>query len=306
MYMIGAMRVSVGLPVHRVDLGDEFLSGDAIAELAVAAEKAGFDAVSVTDHPFPSDKWLSRGGHHAVDPFSSLAFAAAATTRLRVHTNLLVLPYRNPWLAAHQAATLDRLSGGRLILGVGVGYLKPEFAALGVDFEGRNERTDEGLRIMRRAWTGESVDGNTMQPTPARPGGPPIWIGGNTRRAVRRAVELGDGWSPFPSGPAAVAAATRTAPLRGAEDLAPMISYAREHAAAVGRTEPLDVVFMPASLTMTGGELTWQASRIVDEVGALVDVGVTGLNVMLPGSSRAEYADELARFAAEVFPHLPA
>jgi probable F420-dependent oxidoreductase len=300
------MRVSVGLPVHRVDLGDEFVSGDAIGELAVAAEKAGFDAVSVTDHPFPADKWLARGGHHAVDPFSSLAFAAAATTTLRLHTNLLVLPYRNPWLAAHQVATLDRLSGGRVVLGVGVGYLKPEFAALGVDFEGRNERTDEGLRIMRRAWTGESIDGSTMQPTPAQPDGPPIWIGGNSRRAVRRAVELGDGWSPFPSGPAAVAAATRTAPLTTPQDLGTMIAYARQHAAAVGRTEPLDVVFMPASLTMTGGELTWQAGPIVEEVQELAEVGVTGLNVMLPGSSRAEFADELARFAAEVLPHLPA
>ncbi|HEY8528004.1 MAG TPA: TIGR03619 family F420-dependent LLM class oxidoreductase [Acidimicrobiales bacterium] len=299
------MKVSVGLPVHRIDRGEDLVSGDAVAELAVAAEKAGYDAVSVTDHPLPSDKWLARGGHHALDPFSTLAFAAAATTTLRLHTNLLVLPYRNPWLAAHQVATLDRLSGGRVILGVGAGYLKSEFAALGIEFEGRNERTDEGIRIMRRAWAGGSIDGNTMQPTPAQPGGPPIWIGGNSRRAVRRAVELGDGWSPFPSGPPSVAAAARTAPLRGADDLAPLIAYAREHADAVGRTTPLEVVFMPASLTMTGQELTWEADRIVEEAQALAAVGVTGLNVVLPGDSRAEYADELARFAAEVFPHLP-
>ena len=77
------LPVSVGLPVHRIDLGDEFVSGDAIAELAVAAEKVGYDAVSVTDHPFPADKWLARGGHHALDPFSSLAFAGAATSSVR-------------------------------------------------------------------------------------------------------------------------------------------------------------------------------------------------------------------------------
>lgn len=300
------LPVSVGLPVHRVDLGDEFVAGSAIAELAVAAEKAGYDAVSVTDHPFPADAWLARGGHHALDPFSSLAFAAAATSSLRLHTNLLVLAYRNPWLAAHQVATLDRLSGGRVVLGVGAGYLKPEFEALGVEFEGRNERTDEGLRILRRAWSGESIDGNTMRPTPAQPGGPPIWIGGNTRRAVRRAVELAEGWSPFPSGPAAVAAATRTAPLATPADLGVLIDYARSHAEAVGRTAPLDVIFMPVSLTMTGQRrLTWEAGPILDEVGHLAEVGVTGLTVMLPGDSRAEFADELARFAAEVFPHLP-
>jgi probable F420-dependent oxidoreductase len=303
---VSSLPVSVGLPVHRVDLGDEFVSGDAIAELSVAAEKAGYDAVSVTDHPFPGDKWLARGGHHALDPFSSLAFAAAATSTLRLHTNLLVLAYRNPWLAAHQVATLDRLSGGRVILGVGAGYLKPEFAALGVEFEGRNERTDEGLRTMRRAWTGESIDGNTMRPTPAQAGGPPIWIGGNTRRAVRRAVELGDGWSPFPSGSASVSAAIRTAPLATPADLGVLVDYARSHADSIGRTTPLDVIFMPMSLTMTGErKLAWEAGPILEEVQALAEVGVTGLTVMLPGDSRAEFAGELDRFAAEVFPHLP-
>jgi alkanesulfonate monooxygenase SsuD/methylene tetrahydromethanopterin reductase-like flavin-dependent oxidoreductase (luciferase family) len=135
------------LPVHRVEGGDEFVSGDAIAELSVAAEKAGYDAVSVTDHPFPGDKWLARGGHHALDPFSSLAFAAASTSTLRLHTNLLVLAYRNPWLAAHQVATLDRLSGGRVILGIGAGYLEPEFDAVGAvrDFVDKSK----GRRLVR-------------------------------------------------------------------------------------------------------------------------------------------------------------
>jgi hypothetical protein len=90
-------------------------------------------------------------------------------------------------------------------------------------------------------------------------------------------------------------------------DLGVLIEYARSHAASVGRTAPLDVIFMPASLTMTGQRrLTWEAAPILDEVGELAAVGVTGLTVMLPGESRAEFADELSRFAAEVFPHLPA
>ena len=299
------MRVSVGLPVHRVELGDEFVSADAICELALAAEEAGFHAVSVTDHPFPGDKWMAHGGHHALDPFSSLAFAAAATSTVMLHTNLLVLAYRNPWIAAHQVATLDRLSGGRMLLGIGAGYLEAEFDALGVPFEGRNERTDEGIRIMKRAWTGESIDGNTMRPTPARPGGPPIWIGGNTKRAVRRAVELADGWSPFPSGPAKVAERTRTQALNTPEDLGAAITYAREYAAQVGRTERLDVVFMPLSLTMIGHELSWESKRILDEVHALVDVGMTAMSIMLPGDSRAQFRDELARFSDEVLSQLP-
>src|SRR5688572_20757527 len=101
------MLVSVGLPTHRVDKPEEFVTGEAIAELSAAAEKAGFGAVSVTDHPFPGDEWMAKGGHHAVDPFVALAFAAATTTT-RLHTNLLVVAYRNPYLAAHQVATLDR------------------------------------------------------------------------------------------------------------------------------------------------------------------------------------------------------
>ena len=216
-----------------------------------------------------------------------------------------MLAYRNPWLAAHQVATLDRLSGGRVILGVGAGYLEGEFDALGVPFEGRNERTDDAIRTMRRAWTGESIDGNTMQPTPVQPGGPPIWIGGNTRRAVRRAVELAQGWSPFPSGPAKVAQRTRTHPLNTPEDLAEMLAYAKEHAESVGRTEPLDVVFMPLSLTMIGHEMSWDAPRIIDEVEALVAVGMTAMTVMMPGDSRAEFIDQVDRFGAEVLAELP-
>src|SRR5438552_2928572 len=91
-----------------------FLDGDAIGEYAAAAEKAGFDAVSVTEHPIPNERWLGAGGHNAFDPFVELSFAAAATSRLRLLTNITVVPYRNPFLLAKSAASLDRLSKGRL------------------------------------------------------------------------------------------------------------------------------------------------------------------------------------------------
>ena len=197
------MRVSLGLPTHRVD--GELATAEGIADVAAAAETAGFDAVFVTDHPAPSDRWLATGGHHALDPFVALSFAAAATTRLRLHTNLLVLAYRNPFHSAKAIATLDALCRGRMIVGVGAGYLEPEFEALGVDFGQRNELTDEAIVTMRAAWRGESVTasgvgwhaaGNTVRPTPAQQPGPPIWVGGNSHRAIRRAVELGDGWTP--------------------------------------------------------------------------------------------------------------
>ncbi|HEY5165265.1 MAG TPA: TIGR03619 family F420-dependent LLM class oxidoreductase, partial [Acidimicrobiia bacterium] len=167
------MKVSLGLPTHQV--GGELAAADGIAEVSVAAETAGFDAVFVTDHPFPSDRWLATGGHHALDPFVALSFAAAATTRLRLHTNLLVLAYRNPFHSAKAIASLDVLSNGRVIVGVGAGYLEAEFEALGVDFDARNDLTDDAIAAMRTAWTGESVaaagrgwraPGNTMQPVP--------------------------------------------------------------------------------------------------------------------------------------------
>ena len=151
------MKISLGLPTHRVEFGAEFVSAAAITELARAAEDGGFDAVYVTEHPFPDGRWLDTGGHHALDPFVALSFAAAVTGRIRLQTNLVVLAYRNPFLAAKAIASLDVLSGGRTIIGIGAGYLEGEFRALGVDPARRNELTDEAIRAMTAAWAGEEI-----------------------------------------------------------------------------------------------------------------------------------------------------
>src|SRR3954465_9679040 len=137
------MRSSVGLPVDHVTMADEFVTGDAIAEMAAAAEAAGLATGVVTDHPPPPDHWLAGGGRHAQEPVVPLAFAAAATRRVMLHTHVYVAAYRNPFLAAKGVATLQNLSGGRVLLGVAAGYLRPEFAALGVDFDTRNDRLTE-------------------------------------------------------------------------------------------------------------------------------------------------------------------
>ena len=134
------MQFTLQLPTDRVAQGEEFVSAEAIAEMARATEQAGFDAAFVTDHPAPEDRWLASGGHQALDPFVALSFVAAATTRLRVQTHVLVASYRNPFLAAKAIATLDVLSRGRVIVGLAAGYLEAEFAALGVDYAERNER----------------------------------------------------------------------------------------------------------------------------------------------------------------------
>jgi probable F420-dependent oxidoreductase len=301
------MRFSVQLPTDKVDLGDEFTGGPALAEMARAVERAGFDACFVTDHPFPGERWLRAGGHHALDPFVALAFAAAATSALRVQTNVLVLPYRNPFLVAKSAASVDVLSGGRLILGVAAGYLRSEFAALGVDFGERNELADEAILAMRCAWLGEEVrlsgrhfaaEGNTMLPRPLQRPHPPIWVGGNSRRAIRRAVELGDGWIPFPTS-GRTAPHLSTAPLETLDDLRARIDYLREHAGKVGRKPPLDVCFVPFGLDAFS-TAPIEPERMLATVAELAGIGVTWLTIVLQGRSRAEWCERVAWFGEEV------
>ncbi|MGD0882700.1 MAG: TIGR03619 family F420-dependent LLM class oxidoreductase [Acidimicrobiales bacterium] len=300
------MRVSYGLPTHRVDRGDEFLGPGAIGELAAAAEGAGFAAVYTTDHPFPGDDWLAHGGHHALDPLVALSFAAAATSTILLHTNLFVLAYRNPFLAAKGVATLDVLSGGRTVVGLGAGYLEPEFEALGADFDERNQRMDEALAAMEAAWTGESVAfegtgfrarGNTMLPRPRQRPRPPLWIGGNSRRSIRRAVESADGWCPFPN-PARSASRTRTAPLESAADLAVALEYARSHAEQVGRSEPLTVCFIPEGLSMGGAPP--DEGRVVASIHELGAIGVEWVSVALPGDTRSAQLESIERFGRAV------
>jgi probable F420-dependent oxidoreductase len=305
------MKISLGLPTHRVDAFDEFCSAGAITEIARAAEAGGLDAVFVTEHPIPADGWLGSGGHHALDPFVALSFAAAATTTLRLHTNLLIVAYRNPFLSAKAVASLDALSGGRVILGVGAGYLEGEFAALGVDFAARNDLTDEAIVAMRRAWTGESVvaagrgwsaAGNTALPTPVQVPGPPIWIGGNSKRAIRRAVDLGDGWMPMPS-PVGSEARLKTPAITSLEELRARLDYAHEYAAHVGRATDLDVVFMPMGLDMFH-KAAVDPGPVVDGIHAMAEVGVTYCSLTIPGGTRREYLANLDVLARHVVPHV--
>ena len=152
------MRFSIGLPTDRVEYPTEFVTGDGVMESAAAVEAIGFDACFVTDHPAPDAKWLASGGHHTLDPLIALSFAAASTTRLLLQTHVMVLAYRNPLLTAKSLLTLDALSQGRVILGVAAGYLKPEFAALGVDFDERNALTDEAIDVIRLALTTDALE----------------------------------------------------------------------------------------------------------------------------------------------------
>lgn len=298
------MRYSVALPNDRVDRVEEFLSATAVADIARTVEEAGFDACFVTDHPFADDRWLRSGGHHALEPLVQLSFAAAATSTLLLHTNSYVLAYRNPFLAAKSVLTLDVLAGGRVILGVAAGYLRSEFSALGADFDERVELLEEGIEAMKLAWTRDGVAfegrhfharGNTMLPRPVARPHPPIWMGGNSRQAIRRAVRLCDGWSPFRTAPNRTA---RSASLSTVDELAERIAFAHKEAAAAGRQEPLDICL--SLVEPAPGAEDYDPSACRAYVRALADLGVTWVGVRPDGADRETYLDNARRFADDV------
>lgn len=193
------MRFGVILPNYGKPAARE-----ALVEVARAAEELGYDSIWTTDHIL-----LPRGHEepfgHIYETLITLAYLAGVTEKVRIGTSVLVLPLRNPIIVAKEAATLDLLSGGRLILGLGVGWLEQEFAFLGSEFKKRGSLCDEGIELMRALWSQDrpSFSGrhykffdSFFSPKPAQPGGPPIWIGGVSEAAMRRAARLGDSWHP--------------------------------------------------------------------------------------------------------------
>ena len=196
------MRYGVALSTWQP--GPDFGRASVLVELARLAETLGYDSVWAADHVTVSYGDLGRLGQRWFDPIVLLAHLAAHTKRVKLGTDVLVLPYRHPLVVAKTVATLDRLSGGRVILGAGTGYIEPEFRALGVPYETRGARMDECLRVIRQAWTGAGgqshhgrffqFTGMHVEPRPLQRPHPPIWVAGAGPRVIRRAVELAEGW----------------------------------------------------------------------------------------------------------------
>jgi probable F420-dependent oxidoreductase len=270
------VRVGVHLPQFR-----EPVTGAQVAEAARAAEAAGLDDVWVSDHVIlPTGSTRPPARFH--EPLAVLGWAAAVTSRVGLGTSVLVAPYRPPALLAAALASLDALSGGRVIAGLASGWMAAEFAALGIPFRQRGARTDEAIAVCRALWRGEDrfagrftrFEGMGIRPGPARPGGPPVWVGGNTEAGIARAARLGDGWH------------TNSGPERLGERIAALhAALAREGRDRAGFTLSVRVRADPAT-----------AAALAP---ALRELGVDHLLVDLPGFEES-FAEQAAELAASV------
>ncbi|WP_349269226.1 LLM class F420-dependent oxidoreductase [Mycolicibacterium parafortuitum] len=302
------MRFAITHPMHSHPYNPELVTGAGIARVAVAAEKAGFDGFGFTDHPAPTQRWLEAGGHDALDPFVAMGFAAAHTTTLRLIPNIVVLPYRNPFVVAKAGATLDLISDGRFTLAVGVGYLKREFAALGVEFDERADLFEEALHVIREIWTTDnlsydgkhfSASGITAHPRPVSRPHPPIWVGGNTAAARARVAKYAQGWCPFRA-PALLAQTARTAALETTEHLVKGIDDLRRRLDAAGRDPAgIDITFTNG-VGGTPGADDFNADEFASGVHELDRAGVTWIQVTVPGDSLAHTVEAIESFGETV------
>ena len=304
----------------------ELATGPFALETARRAEALGYDSLVVTDHvviphrvesPYP----YSPTGRLAVPPdwdyleaLSLLAFLAGATKTIRLGPSVLVLPYRNPVLTAKMLATMDAISGGRLFVGVGAGWMAEEFAVLGSPpYERRGAVADEWIRIFKTLWTEEraSFEGRFYRfpevgcfPKPVQKPHPPIWVGGNSRPAIRRAARLGDGWH---------AVRVPAGELRG------LCDYLREQVAAAGRA-PGDcalTVLYGIRVVGPGGDATRRpteedpekvfvgtAAQVAEQIRPVLDFGPTDVIFHCRTGSGAEVLETMERLAGEVWPRL--
>jgi probable F420-dependent oxidoreductase len=219
------MRIGLFLPSVSPVASPEFLTA-----YGAAAEEAGFASIWVGEHVVFLDEYASKYPYSddgrlglppdagLLEPFATLSFLAAATSRIRLGTAVCLVPQRNPVYTAKSVSTLDWLSSGRVDFGVGIGWLREEFAVLHEPFEERAARTREYLAVMRTLWRDDvsSYDGELytlpscrMFPKPVQPGGPPVYFGGETDAALRRVADLGDGWHGFNHLPDSAAASVQ-------------------------------------------------------------------------------------------------
>jgi probable F420-dependent oxidoreductase len=276
-----------------------------LAALARAADDAGFFYVAVCDHVAIPRPLAPAMGTTWYDTWTTLGFLAGVTSRVRLMSHVAVLPYRHPLMTAKAVCTLDTISNGRVILGVGAGHAADEFAALGIDFANRGALLDEAIDAMKLALVDEfpSHQGAQWQfsdvgvgPRPVQQPRPPIWVGGSAPPSLRRAAEKGDGWLP------------QGTPRSQMPEQIATIRALREKA---GIAEPIEIGVVTEMIYV--GDATWdvgertlagapdQIAARLREFGAM---GVSHLQVRFRSRDVQEAVDQIARFGAEVGPLL--
>jgi probable F420-dependent oxidoreductase len=300
-----------------------------IRDIAQAAERFGYDIIAVSDHlvvparveanyPYSESgefAWTADGSADCMEQFTLLAWLAAITNKVRLLTSVAVIPHRNPIFMAKSIATTDQLSGGRVNLGVGAGWMREEFEALNLpDFDARGRVTNEYIEIMRLLWRekvatfkGEFMSFADVQadPKPAQAGGPPVWVGGESLPALRRTVALGDTWYPFGSNPrfrmdtieAYVKRRDRLFGLaeeagRDPGDIELTYNCAFHNEAA--QPFPGD---RPGRLTFTG-----TPEERAGDIQALGQTGVTTMMVNVTAGDRNAMLDRMQAFSEDVMP----
>jgi probable F420-dependent oxidoreductase len=302
------VRFDVQHPVADPAWSPAILQPDALRRFARAAEESGFSGLGFTDHPAPSGKWVRGGGEGSVDPFAALAFCAAVTSSIRLVTWVLVLPYRNPFLTAHQVASLDVLSGGRLTLGLGTGYHRAEFLALGADPARRLAVFDENLEVMRAVWAGEeqtrSGDGYDArgihpQQVPVQTPAPPVWLHGNSRWGRERAARYGDGWVGVLTGDP-LASVIRTAPMPDLDALRRNVEEVRTLATDAGRDPAAVETVLGGNWPMLDARKGWDTAQLLEDVEELRGIGVDRVVLTICGDDAGAAEDTVRRFGEEV------
>jgi probable F420-dependent oxidoreductase len=301
------MRFTALYPMHHSAYSDEIVDAGYIADFARAAEAAGFDALALTEHPAPSARWLATGGHDALDVFTMLAFCAAVTSRVKLLPYVLVPAFRSAVMGAKQVATLDIVSGGRLIVPVGTGYLRSEANALGMPFDERNELLDEAITTWKQIWTGEEVDvagrhfearGTLVRPRPVQRPHPPIWVGGNSARARQRVADYGEGWTPIVGGDV-LARTTRTAPMPDLATLRRFVDDLHRRLELVDR-DPSTITVQLQGEGSHALDNETPASQHLDWIAEAEAAGMTQLVVEVPATSAARGLEAMQQYGAEV------
>lgn len=282
-----------------------------LVEIARAADRLGFAYIAVCDHVAIPRRLADAMGTVWYDPVATLAYLAAATERVRLLSHVAVAALRHPLLSAKQYATLDHLSGGRLILGVGAGHVREEFEALGVDFAARGALLDETVDALKAAlgpgefpeFRGErfAFAGLGQAPRPVQTPRPPIWVGGSSAAAVRRAAVRGDGW--LPQGDPRDRLPGQIARLRE------LRARAARHDPACAEPAEIGAIAEPLYVGEPGWEvgrrtLAGRPDRLAESLRAYAAMGVDQIQVRFRCRGRAELIDQMAAFAADVAPHL--